>query len=283
MKNTKIFSWQRFAISVLFLALVVEVIVGCSAVGRQNLSSTVGAGRSRMTVHVAWPKVSRAIPLGAKSIQITLFANEPEFDVKVGEMRMARPEGEEPVSEVTLENLPAQVKLRTRVLAFPNEDGTGTAQAFSEQEIVSGEVGANTDMDIALGSTIFRIEAAPSSVSLKANDFKEVRVTAYNEAGDVVPTDPNSWSWRIQDPEVATADPNTHNPVAVRPRRAGETTLIGTERDSKKTISVPVTVATGPPGCTEGRGYGDACKQPFSRFEWAWNCNTGECEFIAPK
>ncbi|WP_309713966.1 hypothetical protein [Armatimonas sp.] len=277
MKNTKTFSWHRFAIAVFFLALVVEVIIGCSGAAR------VGAGRSHMTVRVAWPKVSRAIPLGAKSIQITLFANEPEFDVKVGEMRVARPEGEEPVSKVTLENLPAQVKLRTRVLAFPNEDGTGTAQAVSEQEIVSGEAGANTDVAIALGSTIFRLEATPSSVFLKPIDFKEVRVTAYNEAGDVVPTDPNSWSWRIQDPEVALAEPNTRNPVAVRPRRAGETTLIGTERDSEKTISIPVTVGAGPPGCTGGRSYGDACKAPFSRYEWAWDCNTGECEFIAPK
>jgi len=283
MKNATTFSWQRIAIAVLFLALVAEVIVGCGGAGRQSPSSVVAAGRSRMTVRVAWPKVSRAIPLGSKSIQITLFANEPEFDVKVGEKLVPRPEGEEPVSEVTLEDLPAQVKLRTRVLAFPNTDGTGTAQAVSEQEIVSGAAGANTDVDIALGSTIFRIEADPSSVSLKANDYKEVRVTAYNEAGDVVPTDPNSWSWRIQDPEVATADPNTRNPVAVRPKNAGATTLIGTERDSEKTISVPVTVSSGPPGCTDGRSYGDACKPPFSRFEWAWNCNTGECEFIAPK
>jgi hypothetical protein len=224
--------------------------------------------------------MTRVIPKAAQSLRVTVFASEPEFDVKVAEKVIARPPGSEPTSEATIENLPALVTLRVNVAAFPAADGTGVAQAFSTHDIRSGNPGSTVDSSITLNSTVARVTVSPSSVSVGIFESVPLAITAYDADNNIVVTTPGNWTWRGEPEGVAVVSASGAT-VAIVGNAAGATVMTGTDPESGKTVSVPVSVhaVAGPPGCVfRGQAYGDFCGTDQNGTRLFWNCETGACE-----
>lgn len=278
MQNHKWSLVRSGLIATMLVGLAVEIVVGCS--GAAQRGERTRALTTQIRVQVQWPAHSRVVPKAARLVRVRILTNEPDYDVEIGKADIVRPDGDEPISDQVIDGLPALVKIRIAVSAFPNPDGSGTVQAVSTQDTLSGASGSTTETDLTLGSTTARVAVSPASLTLQTLGSAQVTATSYDDKNNIVMTDPNGWKWTSTG-EGASVDP-TGNPVTIHGGLQGGTTVVtGTDNDSGRTVTVPVTVtpSTGPPGCKFiTQDYGDRCSDgPHGEFR-AWNCKTGGCE-----
>ena len=161
-----------------FLALL---LAGCGGGGSSSGGTTSSPAESslgRASVALAWPaRNARFVPLAANGVRVRLLLN----GAVAGERLVARSGDGASVARAEFDGL-AYGEYDAEVRAYPNADGTGTAQATGLARITVGESPATAD--VLLSTTVASIEILPVSV-LKLGSAT-VGVTARDADGNVV-------------------------------------------------------------------------------------------------
>ena len=197
---------------VVSIALVLP-IVGC---GGSASAPSRSSGTARFTI--VWPeRTSRLIPEAASSIKIVLTG--PTNTTKI----IARPPSGTNTATVTIPDLEVG-DYTAAATAFPNSDGTGTAQATGTipLTIVKSQTTATS---LTMGSTISSVDIRHNGALITSGNFfirygttVTLTATAYNTAGQVVLVAPSQWEWSSNNtinftltPNGTTADLRAHN------------------------------------------------------------------------
>lgn len=202
---------------------------GCGGGGSNN--------RGVLRFSVKWPATSRLIPEASASIKIIVTrASGPgdEGPEELGRALIVRPTTTAFIKD--LKALPAHVT----ATAYPNADGTGTAQATGTVNATIVE-DKDTDVPLTMDSTIDHVTVDPSSLNLKPNGSSPVTATAYDAAGSVVLTSVGKWDWKPVDATIATVSASGTSGT-VTGLKEGVTTVTATEQESNKSASVLVAV-----------------------------------------
>ncbi len=226
---------QRLSRALLFLLAV--WLTGCGGGGTPAGSVSRATGRATVTVH--WPARTRVIPLAANSISVSVAQGANILTTQL----LARPANGNTAS-VTFNSLPVGT-LNVTATAYPNADGTGTAQATAATPLAI-QANQNTPFSLTMGSTIDHLDSAPVSLALAVGQVVPVTVTAKDAAGNTVLIQPQTLHWLSSDSTVASVD-GTGNVTGVA--IGGTVTPVQitvTETESNKSVNIPVVVsATG--------------------------------------
>lgn len=222
-------------IATLAVFLLGTVLVGCGATREKGGAKAVVAETGRATLSVRWPdrSASRLIPFAANSIRIRLTSLDKTR--LFGETLLVRPTNGGTAS-ASFDRLPPGPLLVTAA-AFPEEDGSGVAQAQGQVQatIIKDQI---AEIRLTLATAITQIVLTPSPVALDVGQNAQLTVTAKNATDEIVLTHPSTLSWSSLNTSVATVVP-TGTVTAVG---LGNTTISVTELESGKVGSVPVSV-----------------------------------------
>lgn len=185
----------------LFLAVVLgalsALLAGCSG-GRSDLSpSPSTAGRATFTVK--WPEASRLIPVDSNSIKVEIRRG----DVVVSAQVLARPASGGSTT-ATFDPLPVG-DLNATATAYPQADGTGTAQATASVPLLI-RAGENTTFSLTMNSTIDRIEISPNPASVSVGGTVTLTATAKDATGAVVLLSASKGQWTTTNEAIARID-----------------------------------------------------------------------------
>lgn len=213
------------------IAGILAVLAGCGGGGSSSPSGTVST-TGRATFTIQWPGRSRLIPVGANSIRVRISSPS----AVLAEQVLPRPSAGGTV-KTTLNGITVgQYTLTAH--AYPEIDGTGTAQATATSPITI-QPGKTTAMTLSLESTIDHLEVAPSIVSVTEDTPVPLTATAKDAADAVVLT--SAFTWSSSDTSVATV--NSAGVMTSVVGAAGKsTTITVTETESGKSASVMVHV-----------------------------------------
>lgn len=168
-------------LSSLPFALLAMILAGCGGGGSSSGGVTPTPTESslgRATVALAWPaRNARFVPLAANGIRVRLLRN----GAVAGERLIARSGDGGSVARADFDGL-AYGEYDAEVRAYPNADGTGTAQATGLVRITVGETPATAD--VRLSTTVASLEILPVSVTKLQS--ATVGVTARDADGNVV-------------------------------------------------------------------------------------------------
>lgn len=201
--------------------------VSLSGCGGGSAVSVASTGRA--TVSIVWPDVTRLIPAAAGSVTVTFY----QGTTALFSQTVARPSSGS-TSALTFDSLPTGT-LNVGAVAFPNADGTGTAQA-SAATTAAISAGQTTAIGLTMASTIASLGATPASPSVAVGATTALVATAKDASGNAVLT--SALSWSSSDTSVATVSSSG----VVTGIAAGGATVTVTESESGKAASVTVTV-----------------------------------------
>jgi len=213
-----------------------------------SIAAGCGGGSSartgRATFSVNWPIPTRVIPAASQSIKITL-TNAGGFH---SQKLTARP-AQGGTASVTFFDIPVGLMTATAV-AYPNSDGTGTAQAQGSVvfTVVANEVAV---VNLTMSSTIAGLELNPANPSVAVGGTTPLIVTARNQADEVVLVTPRQFQWQSLNESKATVSQTG----VVTGVGAGTAPIRVTDSESGRTVSVDVRVMG--PG-QSGRGLADS-------------------------
>ena len=220
----------------LFLSLVclmaLLTFVGCGG-GDSKVSSSSGA-IGRASVKLEWPKSTRLVPVSSNSVKITVTKN----GTKVAEQTLPRPVlgG---TSTANFTDIPVGSVLITAT-AFPNQDGTGTAQATAST-IASIASGENAPVSITMASTVARIDLSSTTNLLPTGSTLQIIATARDVQNNVVLTSATRQAWASTIPAIASVDSNG----IVIGISSGIAEIKLTDTESGATASIALTVIGG--------------------------------------
>lgn len=187
-----------------------------------------------VTIRVKWSHTgisnsSRLIPTASKSIRIQFLLD----GTVIAEGIIVRPE-----KSKKFDNLPA-TDLLLRGMAYPNEDGTGVAQAKAEKDITV-QPDKETTVKLVLESTIVKVEISPSPAEVVAGKTLQLTATAKDADGStVMVATSGAFTWEvIKGGEYASVDSNG----LVTGLKPGIATVQATEKESGVAGTVDVTV-----------------------------------------
>lgn len=192
----------------------------------------------RATVTLVWPAPSpgRQVPAAANSVRVTLKRDD---GVLVTDRLLTRPpSGSGEVSE-TFDGLPIG-GITVESVAFPNPDGTGTAQARSTAS-VTVSAGGNSGVRLSLTSTVAELRVRPQAVEVRLGDGvapRSIVVTAYDAAGAAVLVAVGALRFEPGDTAIVAVD----GAGLLTPIATGETTVTVTETGSGKVARATVHV-----------------------------------------
>ncbi|MGV3614152.1 MAG: DUF3500 domain-containing protein [Fimbriimonas sp.] len=214
---------------VAFCLLLVAALVGCGGSGGSKAD-----GKGTATLRVTWPERTRLIPVASESITASFY----NAGTLVATQTVARPTTGN-VSTLTFTGLPATT-LNLIVAAYPEEDGSGTAQAR-----VSASVRVLTDQTIKVSavmvSTIDEIVMTPATATVVVGGTRTLIATPVNTADDVVLVSDATTTWTSSDTAIATVDDDG----VVTGKANGVATITFKESESGKQGTVVLTVGTG--------------------------------------
>ncbi len=242
--NPVMFQRGRTALLVGF-GLASLLLNGCGGAGHSNVLSTassapVSAHVAQAAITVKWParpKVSQAaprlIPLASNSITVSITQG-PHV---VSTHTITRTSGDQAgTSTYTFDSLPVGA-LIAMATAYPNADGTGTAQATGSYAFVT-TLETNAPITINMGSTIDHLAFTPATPSVAVGAATPLSVAALDAASDMVLTTATKLQWASSDTTLATVDgTGTVTGIAV-----GTPTISVTDSESGKSASVPLSV-----------------------------------------
>ena len=223
----------RFALSMVALAM----LSSCGG-GGSNLIGSGGQSRGvgQATINVNWPAPSRTrlIPGASASLVVT-------FIDKDGKTRSTTviPKPPSGPSVTKIKNLPVG-DLSLVVKAYPEPDGTGTAQAIGRSS-VKIEADKDTPVMVSPNSTIVRVVMSlgpGDSLPMKVGGEIGVDASCRDASDAVVLTDSSFEKWESSDSSIATVSFGLVHAV-----KNGTTTIKYIETESGATGSVVVTVA----------------------------------------
>jgi hypothetical protein len=121
--------------------------------------------------------------------------------------------------------------------AYPNADGTGTAQAqgATPVAIAAGQV---TNVTLTMQSTIDRVELTPSTPSIQLGGVVQMTATARDVSGSIVLTWPTKMQWDTANHSVATVS----STGLVTGVATGATAVSVTELESGKSAAMALAV-----------------------------------------
>ncbi len=229
------------ALSVLFLPLLLAGCSGGKKSGSDPAAASTASPSSRGAAHftIRWPQpaASRLIPLAASSIGIVLSDASGKT---VASQIVVRPPAGQDASVISFPVLPVG-QVTVVATAYPNADGTGTAQA-------SGTVGLtivadqNTDATLTMGSTIASVVVASSASDVTAGDTLTFTATALDVSGAVVLTSGSTWAWSSDNTNVLTVS-GSGPQITATGLAAGSAHVHAVETESNQSAHVGVTVA----------------------------------------
>ena len=221
MNQSRLFS----SISKVFIAALMASTIGCAG------STMDGTATGQATMSITWPERTRVIPVAANSITVTFWKGTTVVSTKT----VARPT----VGNQTTVNFTSLASGAYSVVAqaFPNANGTGTAQASATQSVTISS-GTTTPLEITMASTIASLTATLSSSSIIVGASAPITVTALDANGATVLTSASTVTFGSSNTSVATVDASgVVTGVAV-----GTATITVTETESGVTKTVDVNV-----------------------------------------
>ena len=213
-----------------------------------HLLSTTAASASRAkgraVVRVKWPvrAQTRLIPEGANSIKISI----KKSGVEIAATTLTRPaNGNTLISTHSFDNLPLG-SLTASASAYPNEDGTGTAQAAGSSALT---ITANQDtaLTLTMDATISSVTVT-GAATVTTGATTTLTATAKNADGDTVLVGPTSLTWTSSNAAKATVDAAG----TVTGAAAGSATITATYQEGAitpvtGTLALTVTAASSGP------------------------------------
>jgi hypothetical protein len=254
--------------------LIVALISLCGCGGQTSANSVAIGPFGKATFQVTWPvPTARLVPSLAKSIAVQI-TDKKQFTKAV---LIARP-ATGTVSTTTIDGLPVGT-IYNSVTAYPNADGTGTAQATGA-DTITVEEDQTAPVTITLASTISQMVVAPTNLNLALKQTATLAAKAVDATGAMVLA-PIQYS--SADATVATVDISSGLVTGVK-QGATVITVQDPESKVKNTVQVNVSSAelTITPNPYTFKGYGDsypfkvAGGQAFpTGTQFKWTCSYG--------
>jgi streptogramin lyase len=233
---------MKLCIRILILGLLCGLLAGCGGSGNK-LTGASGGGRASFTIR--WPdrsRNSRVIPLTSQSIKVSILQNGNVYTSQT----VARPTTGN-TTTVSFTDLPLGA-LTATASAYPNADGTGTAQAAGSAPL-NIQAGQTTSVILSMDSTIVSVALSLSTLNLALNNgtiqSASITATARDADGNVVLISPQELGWASDAPGVATvyAVQDTIGRVtAVGVGTAHVTASVTVDNAGTKVTSNPLTV-----------------------------------------
>ena len=188
------------------LALLLPLLLaGCGGHGGRPSSPAAKGGRA--VLKVEWPdRKARLIPSAANSLVVTLAKAD---GTPVATQTIPRPAAGTSTTSTEFSALPYG-DLRVAVAAYPNDDGTGVAQA-SGADTLRVEEDKPGAVDVALGSTVKTLSVTPASAYVSVGGTATLTATAKDASGALVLLAAGGGSdvyWVSYEPRVATLTGN---------------------------------------------------------------------------
>lgn len=200
-------------------------------------------GTSRAAHPASSGQRTRLIPIAAQSLRITLQdAANPATIIK--QTLVARPTPGQNTSTIVLDNLPA-IALVAVASAYPNVDGSGTAQAVGTAPLTI-QSSQTTTVDLQLNSTIAALQIVPATIRTTPNASATLSVSATDAGGAIVllPTAGTTLSYVIDNTAIASVN-GTGTGGTVAGVRAGNANLAVTDTESGISGTAVINVGVG--------------------------------------
>jgi uncharacterized protein YjdB len=136
--------------------------------------------------------------------------------------------------------------LNVEARAFPAADAQGVALASTTVK-VGVSSGNQTNLQIALASTVDRVEVSPASASIRPGSAQTLTGAAKDAAGNLVPLTTGKTRWASSDASVASVDASGK----VTAVKEGATNITFTDTESGKSGSSLVTVTNAAAGIVD--------------------------------
>ncbi|HZP84752.1 MAG TPA: NHL repeat-containing protein [Chthonomonadaceae bacterium] len=192
---------MKLCIRILILGLLCGLLAGCGGSSHQLTGASRG-GRASFTIR--WPdrsRSSRVIPLTSQSIKVSILQNGNVYTSQL----VARPTTGN-TTTVSFTDLPLGA-LTATATAYPNADGTGTAQAAGSVPL-NIQAGQTTSVTLSMDSTIVSVALSLSTLNLALNQgtiqSASITATARDADGNIVLISPQELGWASDAPGVAT-------------------------------------------------------------------------------
>ena len=220
------------------LLVLVGLLAGCGG-GANTGVQTRKAGKA--TFVVRWPaRNTRLIPIASNSIVVTLMRGQTQVGAP---QTLVRPTSGDLTTTATFTNLPVDNLLVTAT-AFPNSDGTGTAQATGTT-ILAVQSGVNTSVTLTMGSTIRSVVvSSASSVLVYGNQTTGttmVSASAQDATGAIVLTSGSTFQWSSSNTRILTVAA-TGSTATVTGAGIGLAQITATETESNISGQVSIKV-----------------------------------------
>ena len=212
---------------------------GATTLTSTSTSASLGVGRAVFTV--LWPASAptRLVPIAAQSIRVDILRG----GTVVASQLLSRPASVGSAGSsatLTFANLPVDT-LTARASAFPQADGSGTAQATGSVPVVIA-TGQTVPFNLTMASTIDHLDLSPAVASLGVGQQVQITETARDTPGNIVLTAPEKQQWVSSNAAVASVDANG----VVTALSLGTATVTVTDQESGKSAVAAITVAVQP-------------------------------------
>jgi uncharacterized protein YjdB len=208
---------------------------GCGGSG-----SSLTAPATGLQMRIQWPEVSRLLPDATKSVRV-----EVQDAGGFKTFRVANRPTTGGFSTLVFFGLqPGDLNVEAR--AFPAADAQGVALASTTVK-VGVSSGNQTNLQIALASTVDRVEVSPASASIRPGSAQTLTGAAKDAAGNLVPLTTGKTRWASSDASVASVDASGK----VTAVKEGATNITFTDTESGKSGSSLVTVTNAAAGIVD--------------------------------
>lgn len=189
---------MRFFRLALAAGALLLLLTGCGG-GMRAVSPTRTSGSATFTI--TWPASTRLIPAASASIVVEIS----NAGAVIARQTLPRPpSGGAGAANFSL--LPVG-SLTATATAYPQADGTGTAQARATVPLVI-RANQTTNFSLTMGSTIDHLEVTPTRPLVIVGSSQQMGVTAKDAAGSIVLISPSKLQWSSSITASATIDAN---------------------------------------------------------------------------
>lgn len=217
--------------AIVLTTLIGAVLLGASGCGGGSNGNTVVTPvstdrKGSATFKVTWPVRGRLIPAACNSISVAI----KQGTTVVAQTLLPRP-ASGGTSSASFATLPIGT-LSATASAYPNADGSGTAQASATAPLII-QAGQNTSIGLTMNSTIDHLSLSPSPAVAIVGTPLLMSVTAYDVNGNVVLLSSMKLQWASSSTNIATVS----SIGVVSGLVAGTSTISVTDTESGKTAS----------------------------------------------
>lgn len=210
------------------------LLCGCGG-GNQSpkLTQVSDNARGAASFTIIWPARGRLIPAASNSVNVVVM----QGTTVVGQHLLVRPAGSGPTTG-TFSVLPTGT-LSATATAYPNIDGTGTAQASATVPVVI-TANQSTNINLTMNSTIDHLVLTPNPASVVVGSTLQMSVSGYDAANNIVLISSSKLQWTTSNGTFAKVGANGK----VTGAGVGSCNITITDTESGKAAAVPLTCKT---------------------------------------